>query len=131
MKETIKAKLQVKDSEGKVQKDDEGNIKYINASMEFDFKDNLDQAVKLCGKEAVFSLYKTAAKTALQNAIRIKLGAGFDHKQIQKELAEWKPGVIVERGAVDPKQAILKSWDSWSEEEKVAFLAELTKNDES
>ena len=125
MKETVEAKWQVKDSDGNVMTDEEGKAVYKEVSVEFDFGDDLDAAVDLCGADAVFSNYKANAKVGLQSILRAKGKAGISADQIQTIADGWKPGMVVEKTVVDPESAIANAWDTWSPEKRQAFLEKL------
>jgi hypothetical protein len=125
MKEAVEAKFQLKDENGNAIVDEEGKVQYDSCVVEYDFGDDLDGAVDLCGAETVFSNYKANAKVALQGIMRSKLKAGLAEDQIQTVVDAWKPGMVAERVAVDPSTAIANAWDTWSPEKKAAFLEKL------
>ena len=123
--ETIEARFQVKDAEGNVVMDDEGKPTYREIAATFDFGDDLDAAVELCGADTVFSNYKANAKVSLQSVLRAKAKAGLANDQIQTIVDNWKPGMVVEKTTVDPESAIANAWDNWSDEKRAAFLEKL------
>ena len=124
-KETVQARYQVKDENNNAVLDSEGKAVWQEISVEYDFGDDLDQAVALCGAETVFSNYKANATVALQGVLRAKLKAGMHHDQIVALVNEWKPGTVLSKTAVDPEQAIKTAFASWSPEKKAEFLKNL------
>jgi hypothetical protein len=124
-KETIEAKYQLKDENNNAIVDEEGKPTWQVESVEYDFGDNLDDAVDLCGADVVYSQYKANAKVALQGIIRAKMKAGLDNDAIQAVCDAWKPGMVAERTAVDPATAIQNAFATWSDEKKAEFLAKL------
>lgn len=123
--ETVKARYQVKDEEGNTVMDDDGKPMWAEAEVEYDFGDDLDGAIDLCGAETVFSNYKANATVALQGLIRSKLKAGVPADQIQEIVAAWRPGMVMEKTQVDPATAIKNAFNTWSPEKKAEFLASL------
>lgn len=125
MKETVEAKYQMKDENGNAITDDEGKVMYEEVTVEYDFGDDLDAAVALCGADVVFSQYKANAKVALQGILRAKKKAGLADAAIQTVADAWKPGMVAERTAVDPAVAIQNAFATWTDEKKANFLAKL------
>lgn len=123
--ETVEAKYQVKDKDGNVVLNEEGQPTWKQATVEYDFGDNLDSAVELAGAEAVHSNYKANAKVGLQSIVRAKLKAGLSVDQIQALVDAWKPGMVIEKTQVDPAVAIQNAFSSWSPEKQAEFLASL------
>lgn len=124
-KETISARYQVKDENSNAVLDADGKPVWQEADVTFDFGDDLDQAVALCGAESVFSNYKANATVALQGIIRAKLKSGMTTDQIQAIANAWKPGTVLGKTTVDPEQAIKSAFSTWSPEKQAAFLATL------
>ena len=91
------------------------------ATVNFDFGVDLDDAVDQYGADVVFSRYRAAAKIDLQSVMRRYLEAG---KDCQDLLNIWKPGVTLER-IVDPKAAAKNAFAKMDAKEKADFLAEL------
>ena len=123
--ETVKARYQVKDEEGNTVLDGEGKPSWQEAEVEYDFGDDLDGAVDLCGAETVFSNFKANATVALQGLMRSKLKAGLGADQIAALVSAWKPGMVMEKTQVDPATAIKNAFNTWSPEKKAEFLASL------
>lgn len=124
-KETVEAKMQLKDEHNNAVLDEEGKPTWQLNEVEFDFGDDLDGAVDLCGADVVFSQYKANAKVALQGIIRAKTKAGLEPSAIQTLVNAWKPGMVAERTSVDPATAIKNAFATWSDEKKAEFLSQL------
>lgn len=124
-KETVSARYQTKDENGNAVLDADGKAVWQETDVTFDFGDDLDQAIALCGAETVFSNYKANATVALQGVIRAKLKAGMTQDQIQALVNEWKPGTVLAKTAVDPEQAIKSAFSTWSPEKQAEFLRTL------
>lgn len=124
--ETVKAKTQIKDAQGNVILDDEGKPSYKEVAVDYDFGDNLQSAVDLCGSEdVVFSNYVSAARINLQAILRAKLTQGMDADAIQTFVSSWKPGMQLERQQVNPEAAVINAFENWPEEKKMEFLRKL------
>jgi len=92
------------------------------ATVEYDFGDNLQDAVEKFGEETVFSNFIQSAKISLQAIMRRVIASGGD---VQKTVSSWKPGIQLQRKAVPAKTVILNEFKNMSEEERAAFIAEL------
>ena len=124
-KEVVEARYQLKDTEGNVIMDEEGKPSWRSATIEYDFGDDLDAAVALCGAETVHSNYKANSRVALQGVMRAQLKAGKTPDQITSALAAWKPGMVMEKTQIDPETAIKSAFATWSPEKQREFLANL------
>jgi len=124
--EKVSAKMQVKDEDGKAVLDADNSPVYKEATVDYNFGDDLNSAVDLCGAEVVFSNYVRNAKVALQAIIRSSLSAGLNPTQIQEKVNGWKPGMVLAAEKVDPETAIKNAWDTWSAEKKAEFIKSLT-----
>jgi len=96
-----------------------------HVEVEYDFGDNLQDAVEKFGEDVVFSQFKQKCKVALQAVLRNWLAAGVSDEEIQNKVQAWKIGLGPQKK--DPKQKLLEKFASMSDEEKKAFLAELKK----
>lgn len=123
--ETVQAKMQLKDKDDNIILDEEGKPAWTSCSVDYDFGDNLDQAIELCGPEAVHSNYKANARVGLQAIIRGKLKAGHTPETIQASVKEWRPGMVMDKVAVDPAVAIKAVFASYSPEKQAEFLKSL------
>lgn len=123
-RELVEARFQQK-AGNEVILDEYGKPVYTEVSVEYDFGENLDDAVERCGADAVFSNFKANAKVGLQGIIRGKAKAGLTPDAIQAIVDNWKPGMVIEKTQVDPESAIANAWDTWSPEKRAAFLEKL------
>ena len=123
--ETVEARYQQKDENNNSIMDSDGKPVWADASVEYDFGDDLDQAIAKCGAEAVFSNYCANARVALQGIVRAKLKQGMDNTAIQALVNEWKPGTVLAKTVINPEDAIKNAFATWSPEKKAAFLAQL------
>ena len=123
--QSVEARYQVKDENGSAVLDSEGKAVWQGAAVDYDFGSNLDEAIALCGSDTVHSNYVANAKVALQGLIRSKLKAGQNQDQIAASIATWKPGMVMERVAIDPVTATLAAFPTWSPEKQREYLANL------
>lgn len=123
--ELIKARYQVKDSEGNVIVGDDGKPIWKEVEVNFDLGDNLQAAVDMCGEAAVFSNYKSNARVSLQNILRAKGAAGLTHDAIQSLVDGWKPGMVIEKTTIDPETVVSNAFETWSLEKQNEFLRRL------
>lgn len=124
--EQVTAKVTLKDEDDKPLKDAEGKNQYDEVTIDYDFGDDLNQAVELCGEEVVFSQFVSAAKVSLQGIMRAKLKAGLGQDAIQSFCNEWKPGMVVAKTTVDPIQATMDAFATWSPEKREEYIRQLT-----
>lgn len=96
----------------------------LEATILYDFGDNLSDAVDKFGEEIVFGCYAAASKISGQAAIRRQLENGKTQEDITERMAEWKPGQKLER-VTDPVAALKAKLMTMTDEEKQAMLAEL------
>lgn len=94
-------------------------------TIDYDFGDNLDDAVAKYGADAVFYNYVIGAKDSLRN----KLGALIRHNEVRvtadearQQLADWTPGVGSVRASKDPVATASKELEKMSEEQIAALL---------
>lgn len=62
-------------------------------TCQYDFGDNLKDAVAKFGEDVVFNRFKSAAVIDAQSLIRRGIKAGKSPTDIQKDLTEWRPGM--------------------------------------
>lgn len=74
-----------------------------SATVTYDFRPTLEDAVAAFGEDVVYSLYQSAAQIRLQNAMRGVLSKGGTINEATKLASEWKPG-IQRRGGGRPKK---------------------------
>jgi hypothetical protein len=94
------------------------------ACVQYDFGDNLQDAVAKFGEKAVYDDFVASAKITLQAGMRRLLEAGKSEAEIASALATWKPGVKMER-MVDPVAALMNKFGTMSEEEQLALIEKL------
>ena len=94
------------------------------ATISFDFGEDLADAAAKFGEEVVFSNFKASAKITAQAAMRRYLENGLNADQIADKMGAWKPGVALER-AIDPVKALLSRWGSLPEDERVDIIRKL------
>ncbi len=98
----------------------------LSASVQFNFGENLDEAIGLFGDDAIFSRFKSASVVDLQALIRRHLGGEKPKSQdeIQALTDEWKPGVGT-RVRKSPKDKALDALAALSDEDRQALLDSL------
>lgn len=126
-------------AEGTEKKNAEGVVEnpVRKIETEYDFGDNLADAVSKFGEEVVFSSFVAAAKVDAQALIRRHLKSNvpavegvsterpYTDEEIVAALAKWKPGVKSERSATsvaDKAEALL---GKMTEAQKAEFLEKL------
>lgn len=92
------------------------------ATIAFDFGAGLDEMVVKFGGPVVFTNARANMKIGLQSAMRRYLTAGKDCEEL---IEMWKPGMQMER-VVDPLAVAKKAYGNMSDDEKAAFIANLT-----
>lgn len=102
-------------------------------STDYDFGDNLDEAVAKFGAETVYTKFKQSSIIDLQSVIRRHL-AGTENKdgtvtektddEIRAAIADWEPGskTVVRKS---PLEKAREQLGKLSDEEKAALLAQL------
>lgn len=97
-----------------------------SATVNFDFGDNLDEAVTLFGADVVYSRFKAAAVVDLQALIRRHLDGETPktEAEIQALVTEWRPGVTT-RKRKSTKEKAEELFATLSEADKAALLEQL------
>lgn len=116
----VKVKYAVKDAT-----DEQGNQVYAEAVGQYDFGENLDNAVDKFGTDVVFSNFVSAAKVKLQAIMRSKKLAGATDADLQAFLDTYKVGMVLERVQVNPMEAFKQSFQNASPERQKELLREL------
>lgn len=98
--------------------------KNLEATVLFDFGDDLSDAVDKFGEGVVFGCYAAQAKISGQAAIRRQLENGNTQEDVSARMTHWKPGQKLERVS-DPVAALKAKLMTMNDEEKQAMLAEL------
>ena len=116
-KVTIKATVPKNEKEG-VKED-------ITATLTVDYAENVAEAVKLYGEEAILSNAFANWRVTLQSNVRAGLKKGETPAQIQTRLGGAKMGVAALGPAVDPVAAYVAAFHSATPERQKQMLAEL------
>lgn len=87
---------------------------------------DLDDAVRMYGKEVVFNQAVAALRVAIQGIVRNAMGSEEPktQKQIQQLVTDYKPGIRV-RGK-SPQEKIAETYAKMSKEEKAALIRRLS-----
>jgi hypothetical protein len=95
------------------------------ATVSYDFGENLDEAVELFGAEVVYKRFRAAAVVDLQGVIRRNLQGENpkSEEEIQAAIDEWKPGV--QRARKSKQEKALDLLEGMSDEERASFLEAL------
>jgi exonuclease VII small subunit len=92
------------------------------ATVMYDFGDNLEQAIEKFGGDVVFSNFVQSAKISLQALMRSRMEKGGN----VSELAEiWKPGIQLQRSATDVLAQAKAKFSKMTQEERLAYLEAL------
>lgn len=92
------------------------------ATIDYNFGENLDEAVGMFGADVVYNGFKADAVVTLQSAIRRYLEKGQDPSVLSNT---WKPGVKAPSVAADPKMAAIAAFKSMSPEERAELIAQI------
>ena len=96
------------------------------AAIAYDFGENLADGVEKFGEEVVFTNFKRTAVITAQAAIRRALEGGKAEEEVVSMMANWKPGIALER-TIDPVASLIGRWDGYSQEEQAEILKKLKK----
>lgn len=96
-----------------------------NPECTYDFGTNLDEMVKIFGAPVVFSNAMQKIKPRLLDYGRNLLEAGKPIPEINKLMAEWKPGISAPRAPKDPKEAARQAFEKLTPEERKVLIASL------
>lgn len=102
----------------------DGTIEERVGSVNYDFGDNLKDAVAKHDEAVVFSNYKANGTIVIQAGIRRMLETGKSQDEITAKFSGYKLGTAMDR-SIDIEAAFMSKWASMSAEEKRAKLAEL------
>ena len=92
------------------------------ASVYYDFGDDLVEMTEMFGEEVVFSNARSKMKIGLQAGMRAYLKAG---QNIGKLMEKYKPGVALEKLPADMNKATEDYFAGLGEEEQDAMIARL------
>jgi hypothetical protein len=95
-------------------------------TVEWNAPKDLDDAVRMYGKEVVFNQAVAALRVAIQGIVRNAMGGDEPKspKQIQDLVTNYKPGIRV-RGK-SPQEKIAETYAKMSKEEKAALIKRLS-----
>jgi len=96
-----------------------------SATVSYNFGKDLNEASQMFGAGVVHSNFISKAKITAQAAMRRMLEQGLGQEEIAKKMANWKPGVAIERAAADPVASLLAAFPSMSEEQQAQLLNKL------
>ena len=94
------------------------------ATILYDFGGDLEKAVEKFGAAVVYSNFTRSAVITAQAAMRRFLEDGMGQAEIEAKMADWKPGVSLER-TYDPLAALLNKMATMSPEEREAAIEKL------
>ena len=97
---------------------------FDEVTIQFDFGKNLAEMTEKFGEDVVFTNARSNMKITLQGVIRRYMAAGKTADEIAGIVADWKPGMQMER-TVDPISAARKAMANMDEESKQAFIEKL------
>lgn len=106
-------------------KDESGKPTYTEVAVEYDFGANLAEFVERFTEDCAFQAAVGSAKTGLRSRVKALKIAGKSDDEIQAEVSTWVYGVAAPRVVADPKAATIAAFGQMTQEEKMAFLAEL------
>lgn len=93
-------------------------------AVDYNFGENLAEAVEMFGEDVVFTGFVADAKVGLQAIVRARLGKSDDEymsdEEIIAEAAQWKPGV--RKQAADPMAKLQALLAKLSPEQRAAVL---------
>lgn len=103
-------------------KDDDGNaLEPQILSAEYNFGENLAEAIELFGEEIVHAHFTAHAVVSLQSRMRSAAKQGQD---VQEEVDKWKPGQVTRRGKT-PVEKALADFGKMDEAQQAAFIQQL------
>lgn len=116
MKEAIKVSIgKIKGSDGKP----------VSISIEYDFGDNLEDAVEKYGEDVVFDLYQAAASIRVRNVARSALLNGKTPEEAVKLASTYVLGTSFSMGPRDPVRTAETAVGRMSPEEEKQFILKL------
>ena len=99
----------------------ENPVDQIQATFGVEDGGSLDGAIELHGAEVVFGQFQKGLKTTARNALRGQLQSAKSGEAALEKMANWKPGVSMER-TVDINAALRSQFAGMSKKEKVAEI---------
>jgi archaeosine-15-forming tRNA-guanine transglycosylase len=84
----------------------EKRVATLNATIELRLPENLADALKWAGEAVVFGIFMKQVRIMVQALMRPMMEEGKTAAEIQATLAEWKPGVRLEKQALTVDKAL-------------------------
>ena len=109
----VTAQATIKDEEGDV-------IEYRKATINYGFGADLDEAIRLHGKDTVYDLYFAQGKVKVQGTMRADLGS--DDPDKVTSVAQLPIGAARDRVPRDPVSAGEAAFERMTPEQRDAFL---------
>lgn len=94
------------------------------ATITYDFGGSVEAAIEKFGSNVVYANFVRSAVITAQAGMRRMLVAGKSQEEIATKMADWKPGVPMEK-SVDVLGAAQKLLANMSDDEKQAFIDKL------
>lgn len=95
-------------------------------SAEYDFGDNLKDAVARFGEEVVFSKFIAQSTVDAQGVMRRLIAANKTEAEVQEAVSNWKPG-LRQAARKTPSDRIKEQLGKLSDEEKAKLMEQLKK----
>ena len=92
-------------------------------TIDFDFGDDLAQAVEMYGADVIYSKYKAEAVINLQGLIRSYIKANKTEEEINDLVGNWVPGVKAARGK-SKEEKLREMFAGLNDEERQTFVDE-------
>ncbi len=97
---------------------------FDEVTVQYDFGSNLADMTEKLGEDIVFTNARANMKITLQGVIRRYIATGKNAAEIAEVVANWKPGMQMER-TVDPIAAARKAMSNMDDSAKQAFIEKL------
>ncbi len=94
------------------------------ATISVEFGETVEESIEAFTGDVVNSNFIQSAKITAQAAMRRLLELGKSQEEIAATMAEWKPGVQLQRSS-DPAAAMLGKFASMTQDEQAQFIQEL------
>lgn len=114
--------MSIEEVSARLGKEKDENVPAV--TVNYDFGDDLADAVESFGADVVFERYRSAARVDLQAYMRTLLSRNQSQEQIQEAVNGWKPGVRAQGKTTAEKAR--DYFGKLTAEEKAALLSELS-----
>lgn len=95
-----------------------------SSTVYYNFGADLKEATGLFGDDVVHTNFRANAKITAQAAMRRMMEQGKNQDEIAATMANWKPGVALER-TVDPVAALIGKMKTMDDKDRKALLKKL------